>query len=246
MPQVTPRPGWRTARRNRTGWQRSQAVQTACVIVGPNCFGIANNVTRAAALFIPRHDQLPHLLGPIGIVSQSGALGYTMVQASERGVGYSHYLAAGNSCDVDVCDFASYLVDDPACRAIALCFEGRQVGRAACLRLGAKAIAADKPIIVYKVANGAASAQAALSHTGTLAGSDADLPRRLRARSLHRRRGSRGIIRDRAVLCQGGPAEGLRGRRHGDIGRCGGHHRRYWRRFSKCRCRSPARRRSAC
>src|SRR5207302_5427554 len=34
-------------------------------------------------------------------------------------------------------------------------------------------IAADKPIIVYKVANGAASAQVALSHTGTLAGSDA-------------------------------------------------------------------------
>src|SRR5882672_5320967 len=27
-------------------------------IVGPNCFGIANNLTRASALFIPRHDQL--------------------------------------------------------------------------------------------------------------------------------------------------------------------------------------------
>jgi len=141
-------------------------------IVGPNCFGLANNVTQASALFIPRHDQLPRHLGPVGIVSQSGALGYTMVQASERGVGYSHYLAAGNSCDVDVCDFASYLVDDPACRAITLCFEGVKSG-ARLLELGAKAIAADKPIIVYKVANGAASAQAALSHTGTLAGSDA-------------------------------------------------------------------------
>src|SRR5260221_11576931 len=88
-------------------------------IVGPNCFGIANNLTRASALFIPRHDQLPHHLWPIGNVSQSGAPGYTMVQASERGVGYSHYLASGNSCDVDVCDFANYLVEDPACRAIA-------------------------------------------------------------------------------------------------------------------------------
>src|SRR6185437_2330794 len=141
-------------------------------IVGPNCFGIANNLTRAAALFIPRHDKLPYHRGAIGIVSQSGALGYTMVQASERGVGYSHYLAAGNSCDVDVCDFASYLVDDPACRAIALCFEGVASG-ARLLALGARAAAADKPIVVYKVANGAASAAAALSHTGTLAGSDA-------------------------------------------------------------------------
>jgi acyl-CoA synthetase (NDP forming) len=141
-------------------------------IVGPNCFGIANNVTRSSALFIPRHDQLPHHLGPVGIVSQSGALGYTMVQASERGVGYSHYLAAGNSCDVDVCDFANYLVDEPACRAIALCFEGVKSG-ARLLGLGARAAAAGKPIIVYKVANGAASAEAAMSHTGTLAGSDA-------------------------------------------------------------------------
>jgi acetate---CoA ligase (ADP-forming) len=141
-------------------------------IVGPNCFGIANNLTRACALFIPRHDQLPHHVGPVGIVSQSGALGYTAVQASERGVGYSHYLAAGNSCDVDVCDFASYLVEAPECRAIALCFEGVKSG-ARLLALGEKAAAADKPIVVYKVANGVASAAAALSHTGTLAGSDA-------------------------------------------------------------------------
>jgi acyl-CoA synthetase (NDP forming) len=141
-------------------------------VVGPNCFGIANNLTRASALFIPRHDQLPHHVGPVGIVSQSGALGYTAVQASERGVGYSHYLAAGNSCDVDVCDFASYLVEAPECRAIALCLEGVKSG-ARLLALGEKAAAADKPIIVYKVANGAASAAAALSHTGTLAGSDA-------------------------------------------------------------------------
>lgn len=141
-------------------------------IVGPNCFGIANNLTRAAALFIPRHAGIPHRIGPVGIASQSGALGYTMVQAGERGLGFCHYLAAGNSCDVDVCDFASYLVEDPACRAIALCLEGVLSG-ARLLELGEKALAADKPVVVYKVATGSASAAAALSHTGTLAGSDA-------------------------------------------------------------------------
>ena len=141
-------------------------------IVGPNCFGIVNNLTRAGALFIPRFDTQPHHLGPVGIVSQSGALGYTMVQASERGVGFSHYFASGNSCDVDVCDFASYLVEAPECRAVALCFEGVNSGQRL-LALGEKAAAADKPIVVYKVANGTASAAAALSHTGTLAGSDA-------------------------------------------------------------------------
>jgi acyl-CoA synthetase (NDP forming) len=141
-------------------------------IVGPNCFGIANNLTRAGALFIPRHAEMPHRTGPVGIVSQSGALGYTMVQGGERGIGFSHYLASGNSCDVDVCDFASYLVGDPACGAIALCFEGVKSG-SRLLELGDKAMAADKPIVVYKVATGSASAAAALSHTGTLAGADA-------------------------------------------------------------------------
>jgi acyl-CoA synthetase (NDP forming) len=141
-------------------------------IVGPNCLGLCNNRSRAGMLFIPRFDAQPHHLGPIGIASQSGALGYTAVQASERGVGFSHYLAAGNSCDVDVCDLASYLVEDPGCRAIALCFEGVKSGDGL-IQLGAKADAADKPIIVYKVANSRASAAVALSHTGTLAGSDA-------------------------------------------------------------------------
>ncbi len=53
-----------------------------------------------------------HRRGPVGIVSQSGALGYTVLQGMKRGVGFSHYLAAGNSCDVDVCDFISYLAED--------------------------------------------------------------------------------------------------------------------------------------
>jgi acyl-CoA synthetase (NDP forming) len=141
-------------------------------IVGPNCFGIANNLTRAGSLFIPRHAEIPHRIGPVGIVSQSGALGYTMVQAGERGIGFSHYFAAGNSCDVDVCDFASYLVEEPCCRAIALCFEGVKSG-ARLLALGDKALKAAKPIVVYKVATGTASAAVAMSHTGTLAGSDA-------------------------------------------------------------------------
>src|SRR5262249_47553056 len=141
-------------------------------IVGPNCFGISNNISRAGMLFVPRVDAMPHHVAPVGIVSQSGALGFTAVQASERGVGFSHYLASGNSCDVDVWDFASFLVEEASCRAIALCFEGVKSGERL-LELGEKAAAADKPIVVYKVANGTASAAAALSHTGTLAGSDA-------------------------------------------------------------------------
>jgi acyl-CoA synthetase (NDP forming) len=63
--------------------------------------------------------------GTFGLVSQSGALGYCVLQAMERGIGFSHYLSPGNSCDVDVCDLINYLVDDEATKVIGCVVEGR-------------------------------------------------------------------------------------------------------------------------
>ena len=60
----------------------------------------------------------------IGIISQSGALGMALAQAVVRGVSFSHVLTSGNSCDVDMADYVSYLADDPSCAAIACVFEG--------------------------------------------------------------------------------------------------------------------------
>src|SRR5690606_40874778 len=60
----------------------------------------------------------------IGLVSQSGALGFALGQAIEHGVSFSHVLTAGNSADVDVADYVSYLAEDEGCSAIACLFEG--------------------------------------------------------------------------------------------------------------------------
>lgn len=141
-------------------------------LVGPNCIGMINNLSRAGAIFQANYDKTPHLPSGVGIVSQSGAIGYTMVQASERGGGFSHYFTTGNSGDVDVCDFVSYLVEVPDCRAIVCLFEGLPDGRRL-IEAGEKARAAGKPIVAYKMTCGEASAVAALTHTGNLAGSDA-------------------------------------------------------------------------
>src|SRR5690606_42061005 len=59
----------------------------------------------------------------IGLVSQSGALGFALGQAIEHGVSFSHVLTAGNSADVDVADYVSYLAEDEGCTAIACLFE---------------------------------------------------------------------------------------------------------------------------
>ena len=87
-----------------------------------------------------------------------------------RGVSFSHVLTSGNSCDVDMADYVAYLADEPACRAIACVFEGMAQPRRL---LDAARIAwqADKPLIVFKMANSEHGAAAALSHTGSLAGS---------------------------------------------------------------------------
>ncbi|HUN51952.1 MAG TPA: acetate--CoA ligase family protein [Candidatus Sulfotelmatobacter sp.] len=141
-------------------------------IVGPNCIGIINNIVRAGMLFLGGYDTAPWRPGPIGLISQSGALGYTLAQACERGGNYSHYLTAGNQCDVDVCDYISYLTEDPNCGVITCLLEGLKDGERL-MEAGEKALTADKPIVLYKMGTGSAGAEAAMSHTGSLAGADA-------------------------------------------------------------------------
>ena len=141
-------------------------------IVGPNCIGLVQNFRRAGMLFLPTYGTTPWRPGPIGLISQSGALGYTLAQACERGGNFSHYLTAGNSCDVDVCDFVSYLAEDPACGVITCLVEGVKDGERL-IEAGEKALAADKPVVIYKMATGTAAAEAAMSHTGSLTGANA-------------------------------------------------------------------------
>lgn len=146
------------------------AERTGVRVVGPNCVGLANTRSGAGLNFMPGYATMGHRRGPIGIVSQSGALGYTVLQGMQRGVGFSHYLAAGNSCDVDVCDFISYLADDADTRSIICLLEGVKDGNRF-LDAARKARAAGKALIVYKTGNSETASKAAMSHTGTMVGS---------------------------------------------------------------------------
>jgi acyl-CoA synthetase (NDP forming) len=138
-------------------------------IIGPNCVGIINFTSRIGMHFMPKFNEMPIVEGRIGLVSQSGGLGYTVIQSLERGVGFSQFLSAGNSCDVDICDLINYLVEDPSTSVIACMFEGaRDGGRL--VEAGRRALAAGKPLIFYKMGNTDVSRRAALSHTGTLSG----------------------------------------------------------------------------
>ncbi|WP_052354962.1 acetate--CoA ligase family protein [Arthrobacter sp. I3] len=140
-------------------------------LAGPNCIGLVNAQSKAAMNFMTDCGQMiSGEAGSISLVSQSGALGYSLLQGVHRGMGFSKFLACGNSVDVDVADYVSYLAEDPDTSVIVCLLEGISDGRRFIESI-LKAGRARKPVIVYKAANGEASGKAALSHTGTLAGS---------------------------------------------------------------------------
>ncbi len=140
-------------------------------LVGPNCIGVVNYESGAVITFsgAPHANKDP--ANSIGLVSQSGALGFALSQAIEHGVSFSHVLTCGNSADVDVADYVAFLAQDEACTAIAFLFEGMS-NPLRLIEAAEVAKAAGKPVIVYKIATGEQGAAAAMSHTGSLAGSN--------------------------------------------------------------------------
>jgi acyl-CoA synthetase (NDP forming) len=141
-------------------------------IIGPNVMGQFNFASGALVSFVS--TLRTRMLGArgIGVVSQSGALGVSLCQAAETGVSISHLLLSGNSCDFDVADAIAYLAEEPTCQAIACVFEGMP-DPLRLLEAGERARAFNKPVVVYKVGTGELGAAAAISHTGSLAGSTA-------------------------------------------------------------------------
>jgi acetate---CoA ligase (ADP-forming) len=147
------------------------ARESGLKILGPNCLGIANYVRRARISFseYPAPRELRGI--SVGIASQSGALSQSLAQAIECGASVSHAFSAGNQADVDVADLVAYLADEPACQAVACAFEGMAYPQRL-LEAAQIAWRNGKPLLVNKIATGTLGAAAAISHTGSLAGSD--------------------------------------------------------------------------
>jgi acetate---CoA ligase (ADP-forming) len=148
------------------------AVKSGLKIIGPNCLGIANYPRRARITF--SYYPAPRAMHGIavGIAGQSGAMTQALAQAIECGASVSHALSVGNQADVDVADLVAYLADEPTCQAIACTFEGMAHPQRL-LQAAQIAWRSAKPLLITKIATGAAGACAAISHTGSLAGSDA-------------------------------------------------------------------------
>ena len=136
-------------------------------IVGPNCAGIVNTRWN---LFPTLETRPP--AGEVAFVSQSGALGGAVLSWAEaQGVGLSKFVSYGNGIDLTDVDFLRVLADDPESRVVCLYVETVSDGRAF-LRAAAE-LAAVKPLVVIKAGRSDSGGRATLSHTGSMAGSDA-------------------------------------------------------------------------
>ncbi len=139
-------------------------------LIGPNCQGLISVPSRTYAGFGSAfiYDYTP---GPVSMVSQSGGFGFSLMSlaAMDGGVGFRHVVTTGNETGITSLELMRFMIDDPGTRIIVGYIEGmrdahrlREVGEAA--------LAAGKPIMLWKVGNSAEGQRAAASHTANLGG----------------------------------------------------------------------------
>lgn len=137
-------------------------------IVGPNCIGILAPQVGLNASFAQRMARK----GDLALISQSGAILTSVIDWAERNeVGFSGLVSIGDALDVGFAELLDHFALDHTTRAILLYVEAVRDARA--FMSAARAAARMKPVVVIKSGRHVASARAAASHTGALAGVDA-------------------------------------------------------------------------
>ncbi len=144
------------------------AKQYGIRIVGPNCLGIINTISKCNASFA--RGMPPR--GNVSIITQSGALGTAILDWSAMtGVGFVNFVSLGNKADLNEIDFMQAWQEDKETQVILAYLEGITDGQRF-MRV-AREVSKQKPVVVVKSGRTSAGARAVSSHTGSLAGSDA-------------------------------------------------------------------------
>lgn len=150
-----------------------QVVRRAGIrMVGPNCMGVlcTDPEVRLNASFAAHEPPA----GPVAFASQSGALGEAILEtARDLGLGISAFVSLGNKADVSGNDLLEAWGADPRTRLVLLYLES--FGNPSRFASIARSVTRGqgKPILAVKSGRTAQGAEAASSHTGSLAGGDA-------------------------------------------------------------------------
>lgn len=154
------------------GIQAEKDLQQLCeeldiALMGPNCAGFANYVDMMYPYAFISNER--DRRGAVGVVSQSGQLVLSMMEAPS--IKFSYAISSGNGKITTVEDYLDFLVEDADTNVIALYMEGCKNPQKLMDTLK-KAALQKKPIVVLKTGRSEKGQALAASHTGSLSGSD--------------------------------------------------------------------------
>ncbi|HUF81851.1 MAG TPA: acetate--CoA ligase family protein [Burkholderiales bacterium] len=139
-------------------------------VIGPNCQGMMNIADGVFAGFgsVFFTDYEP---GTVSMVSQSGGFGFSVMNLSSKdgGLPFRQMVTTGNEIGVSTLDFIDYFIRDSRTDIIAGYLEGAKDAHRL-PEIGQQALAAGKPILMWKVGNTEQGQKAAASHTANLGG----------------------------------------------------------------------------
>lgn len=139
-------------------------------VLGPNCVGFVDFRTGLA----PFTDRIspPMSPGPVGVVSQSGALLQLIHRAAQRNAaGLGAMFSVGNEAMVTAVDVIDDLLDRSDIRCVAGYIEGVKDPRRF-VEVARKALSLGKPIVLLKAGRSKGAARLAMAHTGSMTGDD--------------------------------------------------------------------------
>ncbi|GGL23128.1 acetyl-CoA synthetase [Halarchaeum grantii] len=137
-------------------------------LVGPNCLGVMSTRSGLNASFGPQMA----LPGSVAFMSQSGAFITAVLDwARDQGFGFSDVVSLGNKAVEDETDFMRRWARSEETNVVLAYLESIVDGRA--FIDTAREVTTDTPVVAVKSGRTSAGAQAASSHTGALAGSEA-------------------------------------------------------------------------
>ncbi len=138
--------------------------------IGPNCMGVIDTFTGLNTNYIPEQRSVP-VAKPncVGVISQSGGVGLELLEmfsADNQNLG--QWVSIGNAASTGIPEILAHMGDDPKIKIIAIYMEGVADGLKL-MKIG-REVAKKKPVLIIKGGTGG-GAEAALSHTASLAGS---------------------------------------------------------------------------
>jgi acetate---CoA ligase (ADP-forming) len=143
--------------------------ETGLAVSGPNCMG--NVCAKARFVTFPEDRMLTVKEGPVAMVGQSGGMMlFANGALNERGVVAEYLITSGNEAGLSVGDYIAFFADQPELKVIVIYVEAvsnLETFKAACRM----ARAAGKHIVALKLGQSEGGREAALAHTGSLAGS---------------------------------------------------------------------------